>query len=394
MPPPSLMRQRILPKSLQSVGSHIPVSVHSTSGCTSHQTAPAPSVVHSRQSDSYTSVIPRGSVFQQPSVISQEPHVAVTSSSVSVSLPGSTVEERPIDLSVCKRKSLSEDKKKPPSSATSTVVQPDMNEEQNVAGLSSTSQRHRQTSQDRPSDTHNPTPEECSVTDHSGLLHRDQKISQSHNSWHLSMENLRHQEKIQASPETGNERTIPSHVASVSTANLATGNCRLGMIPSSHPVSVPGSSDGKKRFETPHDQNVDDGNVMHVSTHHGEMQYSHHPVCSAHGPIPRNSYIPVYHETVLHGHQSEGQQRTRVAGLPTAGVVASARDRYWSANKQIPPTTALTPNSHTVEGDHYQPHSRLVCGRCGQTARFMCSACHNQWYCSSDCQVGSYNFII
>lgn len=399
MLPPSLIRQRVLPKSLHSVGSHTPVSVHSTSRCTSHQTASAPTTVHSRQSDSYMSVIPRGSVLQQPSVISQEPHVAITSSSTSLSLPSSTVEECPIDLSICKRKSLSEDKKKPPSSVTSTVVQLDMNDEHNVVGLSSTSPRHHQRSQDQPSDIHNPTPEECSVTNHSGLLHRDQKISQSHVSRHVSTENLRHQQQIQASPETGNQRKIPSHVTSVSTTDLATGNYRLGMKPSIHPVTVAGSSDGKKRFETPHDQNIDNDSVMHrqhvhVSTHHGAMHYSHHPVCSALGPVPRSSYIPVYHETVLHGLQSEEQQRTRIAGLRTAGAVASDRDRYWSANKQIPPTAALTPNSHTVEGDHYQRHSRLVCGRCGQTARFMCSACHNQWYCSSDCQVGSYNFII
>lgn len=398
MPPPTLIRQHVIPKSLQ-LGSHIPVSVHSASRCTSHETAPAPTTVHSRQSDSYTSVIPRGSVLQQPSVISQEPRVAITSSSSSLSFPSSTVEECPIDLSICKRKSLSEDKNKPPSSVTSAVVQLDMNDEQNVDGLSSTSPRHHQRSQDQPSDIHNPTPEERRVTNHSGLLHRDQTISQTHVSRHVSAENLRHQEQIEASAETGNKRKIPSHVTSVSKANLATGNYRLGMKPSIHPVTVPGSSDGKKHFETPHDQNIGGDSVMHrqrvhVSAHYGAMHYSHHPVCSAHGPIPRSSYIPVHHETVLHGHQSEEQQRTHIAGHCTAGAVASDRDRHWSADKQIPPTTASTPNAHTVEGDHYQPHSRLVCGRCGQTARFMCSACHNQWYCSSDCQVGSYNFII
>ncbi|PNF33941.1 hypothetical protein B7P43_G04670 [Cryptotermes secundus] len=390
MPPPTLIRQRVLPKSAQLVGSHIPVSTHSTSRCTSHQTASVPTTVHSRQSDPYVSVIPRGSVLEQPSVISQEPHVAITSSSASLSLPSNTVEECPIDLSICKRKSLSEDKKKSPSSVTSTVVQLDMNDEQNVAGLSSSSPKHHQRTQDQPTDILNPTPEECSVTNHSGLLHRDQKISQSHVSQHVPTENLRHQEQIQAS-ETGNKRKIPSHVTSVSTANLATENYRLGMKPSIHPVTVPGSSDGKKRFETPHDQNVDDSVMhrqrVHVSTHHDTMHYSHHPVCSAHGPVPRSAYIPVYHETVFHGVQPEEQQRAHIAGLHTANVVASDRDRYWSADKQIPPTATLTPNSVTVEGDHYQRQSRLVCGRCCGTARFMCSACHNQWYCSSYCQM-------
>jgi hypothetical protein len=354
------------------------------------------------------SVIPQGSILQQPSAILQEPNVAITSSAASLSLPSSTVEECPIDLSVCKRNSLSEEMKKPPSSVTSTVGQLCVNDEQNVDGLSSISPRHHRRSQHQPLDVHNPTPEEYSVTNHSGLLHCDQKIPQSHVSQHVSAENLKHHEQIQSSPETGNKRKIPSHVTSVSTADVSTGNYRLGMKPSIHPMTVAGSLDGKKRVDTPHDQNIDDDSVMHrqtvhISAHHGAMHYSHHPVCSAHqyhthGPISHNSYIPVYDETVSRGLKSEQQQRIHKEGLHTASAAASERDRCWSANKHIPPTAALTPDqssqdSHTVEGDHYQPHSHLVCGRCGQTARFMCSACHNQWYCSSDCQVGSYHFI-
>jgi hypothetical protein len=40
-----------------------------------------------------------------------------------------------------------------------------------------------------------------------------------------------------------------------------------------------------------------------------------------------------------------------------------------------------------VAGEHSHTRSQLVCGRCKQTARFMCSACHNEWYCSSECQL-------
>jgi hypothetical protein len=217
-----------------------------------------------------------------------------------------------------------------------------------------------------------------------------------------------HQEQIQAY-ETGIKRKISSHVTSVSAANLTTGNYRLGMKPSICPMSAPGSSDEKKHFETPDDQNIDGDSVVrgqqvHVSAHHGTLHHSHHQVCSAHqyhthGPIQCNSYIPVYHETVLHGLQSEQQQRTRIEGLHTASAVASDRGKYWSASKQVSLAAAFTSDqlsqdSHTVEGHQYQEHLPLVCGRCSQTARFMCSACHNQWYCSSNCQVGSYNFII
>jgi hypothetical protein len=406
MPPPSLRQQRVLPKPPQLVGSHIPVSVHSR--YTSPQAAPALITVHSRQSDSYMSVIPRCSSLQQPSAISQEPHVAIVSSSTSLRLPSSTVEECPIDLSISKRKSLSEDKNKPSASVISTAVQLHTNNEQNVIGLSSTSPRHHQLrSQNQLSDSHNPAPKECCVTNQPGSLHRDQRMSQSHISQHISTGNSRHQQQIQASTEAGNKK-IPSHAASVSTANLTTGNCRLGMKPSIHPASVPGSSDGNKHFETPHDQNIDGNGVthrehVHVSTH-GTMHYSHHPMRSAHkyhthGSIPGNSYIPVYHEKVLHGLQSEQQQKNHIVGLHTTSAAGSDRDRYWSANKQISPAAALTPDqfsqdTHSVEGDHYRPHSHLVCGRCSQTARFMCSACHNQWYCSSDCQVGSCNLRV
>jgi hypothetical protein len=45
-----------------------------------------------------------------------------------------------------------------------------------------------------------------------------------------------------------------------------------------------------------------------------------------------------------------------------------------------------------VTGEHSHTRSQLVCGRCKQTARFMCSACHNEWYCSSECQVSSLKF--
>jgi hypothetical protein len=347
--------------------------------------------------------------LQEPSVISQEPRVAISSCSNSVRLPSSTVEDCPIDLSISKRKSLIEDKNKPPPSVTSTVVQLYMNDEQNVTGQSSTSPRNHQRSQDQPSEVLNPTPEECSVTNQSGYLHQAQKISQSRVSRHISKENLRHQEQIQVTSETGNKRKNPSHVTSVSAANLTAGNYRLGMKPSICPVSVQGSSDGKKHFETPHIQNIDGDSVVrgqqvHVSTHHGTVHHSHHQVYSTHqyhthGPIQCNPYIPVYHETVLHGLQLEQQQRTRLEGPHTASSVASDTGKFWSANKQISPTAAfisdqLSQDSHTVEGDHYQPHLPLVCGRCSQTARFMCSACHNQWYCSSNCQVGSYNFII
>jgi hypothetical protein len=67
---------------------------------------------------------------------------------------------------------------------------------------------------------------------------------------------------------------------------------------------------------------------------------------------------------------------------------------YWSANKQVPSTAALAPDrpsqdGHSVAGEHGHTRSQLVCGRCKQTARFMCSACHNEWYCSSECQVSS-----
>jgi hypothetical protein len=403
--PPSLRRQRVLTKPPHLLGSHIPVSVHPTSRCTSYQTSPTPITVHSRHSSSYRSAIPQGSELQEPSVIPQEPRVAISSSSNSLRLPSSTVEECPIDLSISKRKSLSLDKNKPPP----PVVQQYMNDEQNTTGQSSTSPRNHQRSQDQPSEVHNPTPEGCSVTNQSGYLHQDQKISQSRVSRHISKENSRHQEQIQAISETGNKRKNHSHVTSASAANITTGNYRLGMKPSICPVSVPGSSDGRRHFETPHDQNLDGDSVVHgqqihVSTHHGTVHHSHDQVCSTHqyhthGPIQCNSYIPLYHERVHHGLQSEQQQRTRIEDLHTASSAVSDRGKFWSGNKQISPTAAfisdqLSQDSHTVEGDHYQPHLRLVCGRCSQTARFMCSACHNQWYCSSNCQVGSYNFII
>jgi hypothetical protein len=86
-------------------------------------------------------------------------------------------------------------------------------------------------------------------------------------------------------------------------------------------------------------------------------------------------------------------QRHHTAKPHTASDVVSERDRYSSAIKQVLPTAASTPDqssqdAQSVEGDLCQPHLQLVCGRCKQTARFMCSACHNEWYCSSDCQVG------
>jgi hypothetical protein len=201
---------------------------------------------------------------------------------------------------------------------------------------------------------------------------------------------------------------IPSnHVASISTVNFATVNDGSGRRPNIHPTS-PGSSDRYKHLETQLDQNIDNGSVLqrqhvHVPTHHDMVHYRQHPVQTvhqyhSHRPTPSSSYIPVYHEAVLHGHKSEQQQqRNHTAEPHTASTVASERDRYCSANRRISHTAALTPaqssqDARSVEGQHYKPHSQLVCGRCNQTASFMCSACHNEWYCSSDCQVGSSSF--
>jgi hypothetical protein len=396
MPPPPSRQRRILPKPPHLPGSHIPVSVHPN--CTSLQPASATITVHSKQPSSYGSVIPQGSSVQQSSTITQEPpvlsHTAIIPPSTSNRLSNSSVEEFPIDLSVSKQKLPSKDKNKPLVSISSTVLPLYQHNEQS----SNSASYHQDRSQNQPSVVHHPNEEEHNTADHSGILYHDHRMPESNISQHISTENSRLEQQFPASAQTCNKIMIPSHVASISTVNFATVNDGLRRRPNIHSTSR-GSSDRYKHLEIQLDQNVDSGSVLQRQhAHRDVMHYDHHSMQNVHQyhthrPTPSSSYIAVRHEAVLHGHRSEQPWKNHTLEPETTNTVASEKERHCSANRRVSHTAALTPdqlsqNAHSLEDEYYQPRSQLVCGRCKKTASFMCSACHNEWYCSSECQVG------
>jgi len=397
MPPPP-RRHNILPKPPESGGSQIPLPVLSKR--TSPQATSDPITVRSAESPSDVSVISQFRSVQQSSVITQEPH-AVTSST-SNRLLSSTVEECPIDLSVGKQKSEAEGKNKPPVSVTSVVMPLCQHNEQNNHGQRLTSPRHHQGSSEiQPSVVRNLSSEEHNVTDNTGILHHSYTIPHSHTSQLQSVKNSGQQQQLQTSIQMGSKVRDPPNAASVSTADNSTGKDELGRQHDGHRTSVPECSNRQKRFEILRDQNVDGGGVLHrrhlpIPEHHEMARFSQHSVHQyhTHRLIPSSSHVPAYHKTVVPGLQSEQQRGNQTAELHTASAVPSRRDMYWSANKQVPSTATVAPDrlsqdGHSVAGEHGHTRSQLVCGRCKQTARFMCSACHNEWYCSSECQVSS-----
>jgi len=343
---------------------------------------------------------------QQSSVITQEPHAVISSAS---NRPhSSTVEECPIDLSIGKQKSEAEGKNKPSVSVTSVVLPLCNLNEQNNKGQRSTSPRHQQGSSEiQPSVVHNLSSEEQNVTDNTGILHHNYRMPRSHTSQLQSVKNSGHQQQLQTSIQVGSKVRDPPNAASVSTADNSTGKDELGRQRDGqgrqhdgHRMSVPECSSRLKRFEILRDQNVGGGVLhrrhVHVPENHEMPHFSQHsvPQYHTHRLIPSSSHVPAYQKTVVHGLQSEQQQGNQTAELHTASAVSSRRDTYWSANKQVSstPVVALDRPSQdacSVAGEHSHTRSQLVCGRCKQTARFMCSACHNEWYCSSECQVSS-----
>ena len=395
MPPPP-QRQNILPKPPESGGSHMPVPV--LSKCTSPQATPDPITVHSVESPSDVSIITQFRSVQQSSVATQEPHAVI--SSTSNRLRSSTVEECPIDLSIGKQKSEDEGKNKQLISGTSIVLPLCQHIEQNSHGQHSTSPRHHQgRSEIQPSVVHNLSSEEHNVTDNTGILHHNYRMPHSHTSQLQSAKNSGHQQQLQTALQMGSKVRDPVLTASVSTAGNSTGKDGLGRQHDGHRMSEPESSHRHKRFEILRDRNVDSGSVLHrrhvqVPEHHEMPHYSQHSVHQyhTHTLMPSSSHVPAYHKTVVHGLQSEQQQGNHTAELHTASAVSSRRDMYWSANKQVSSTAAVAPDQPSQDacslaGEHSHTRSQLVCGRCNQAARFMCSACHNEWYCSSECQV-------
>ena len=403
MPPPP-RRQNILPKPPESGSSQIPLPV--LSKCTSPEATPDPITVHSVESPSDVSVISEFRSVQQSSVITQEPHAVI--SSTSNRLHSSTVEERPIDLSIGKQKSEAEGKNKPSVSVTSVVLPLCQHNEQNNHGQRSTSPRHHQGSSEiQPSVVRNLSSEGHNVTDNTGILHHNYRMPHSHTSQLQSVKNSGHQQQLQTSVQVGSKVRNPPNAESVSTADNSTGKDDLGRQRDGqgrqrdgHRTSIPECSTRQKRFEILRDQNVDGGGVLHrrnvhVPEHHEMAHFSQHSVHQyhTHRLIPSSSHVPAYHKTV------EQQQGNQTAELHTASAVSSRRDMYWSANKQVSSTAAVAPDrpsqdARSVTGEHSHTRSQLVCGRCKQTARFMCSACHNEWYCSSECQVSSLKFQI
>ena len=404
MPPPP-RRQSILPKPPESGGSQISLPV--LSKCTSPQATPDPITVRSVESPNDVSVISQFKSVQQSSVMTQEPHAVI--SSTSNRQHSSTVEECPIDLSIGKQKPEAEGKNKPSASVTSVVLPLCQHNEQNNHGQRSTSPRHHQGSSEiQPSVVRNLSSEEQNVTDNTGILHHNYRMPHSHTSQLQSVKNSGHQQQLQTSIQVGSKVRDPPNAASVSTADNSTRKDELGRQQDGqgrqhdgHRTSVPECSNRQKRFEILRDQNVDGGGVLHrrhvhVPEHHEMGHFPQHNVHQyhTHRLIPRSSHVPAYHKTVVHGLQSEQQQGNQTAELHTASAVSSRRETYWSANKQVSSTAAVAPDQPSqdacsVAGEHSHTRSQLVCGRCNQTARFMCSACHNEWYCSSVCQVSS-----
>ena len=404
MPPPP-RRQNILPKPPESGGSQIPLPV--LSKCTSPQATPDPISVRSVESPSDVSVISQFKSVQQSSVITQEPHAVISSTS---NRPhSSTVEECPIDLSVGKQKSEAEGKNKPSVSVTSVVLPLCQRNEQNNHSQRSTSPRHHQDSTEiKPSVVHNLSSEEQNVTDNAGILHLNYRMSRSHTSQLQSVKNSGHQQQLQTSIQVGSKVRDPPNAGSVSTADNSTGKDELGRQQNGqgrqhdgHRTSVPECSSRQKRFEILRDQNVDGGGALHrrhvhIPEHLEMPHFSQHSVhqYNTHRLIPSSSHAPAYQKTVVHGLQSEQQQGNQTAELHTASAVSSRRDTYWSANKQVSSIAVVAPDrpsqdACSVAGENGHTRSQLVCGHCKQTARFMCSACHNEWYCSSECQVSS-----
>lgn len=401
MPPPP-RRQNILPKPTESGSSQIPLPV--LSRCTSPQATPDPITVRSVESPSDVSVISQFKSVQQSSVITQEPHAIV--SSMSNRPHSSSVEECPIDLSVCKQKSEAEGKNKPSGSVTSVVLPLCQHNEQNNHSQHSTSPRHHQGSSEiQPSVVRNLSSEEKNVTDNSGILHHNYRMPRSHTSQLQSVKNSGHQQQLQTSIQVGSKVRDPPNAASVSTADNSTGKDELGRQQDGqgrqhdgHRTSLPECSSRQKRFEILRDQNVGGGVLhrrhVHVPEHHEVPHFSQHSVHQyhTHRLIPSSSHASAYQKTVVHGLQSEQQQGNQTAELHTASAVSSRRETYWPANKQVSSTAVVAPDrpsqdACSVAGEHSHTRSQLVCGRCKQTARFMCSACHNEWYCSSECQV-------
>jgi hypothetical protein len=337
---------------------------------------------------------------QQSSVITQEPHVNNTSTSNR--LHSSTVEEYPIDLSIGKQKSVVEDKNKPSVCVTAVVPPPCQRNEQNNPAQRSTSPEHHQgRSQVQASVVHNPSSEEHNVMNNSSILCHNYRMPHSHTSQLQSPKNSGDQQQLQTSMQTDSKGRYPLLAALVSTADNSAGRGGLGRRRYRHRVSVGEHANRQKHFETPRDQNVDGDSVLHrkhvhIPTHHEMAHYSQHDVhqYNTHTHIPSSSYIPSHHKTVVHGLQSEQQQRNHTADIHTVSAVSSRRDMYWSANKQVSSTMAIAPDrpaqdARSMAGEHSFTRSQLVCGYCNQTAKFMCSACHNEWYCSTECQVSS-----
>jgi len=402
VPPPS-RRQNILPKPPESGSSQIPLPV------LSKRTSPPPDpiTVHSVESPSDVTVISQFRSVQQSPVITQEPHAVISSTSNRVH--SRSVEECPIDLSIGKQKSESEGKNKPSVSVTSVVLPLCQHNELNNHGQRSTSPRHHQgSSKIQPSVVRNLSSEEHNVIDNTGILHHNYRVPHSHTSQLQPVKNSGHQQQLQTSIQVGSKVKDPPNATSVSTADNSTGKDELGRQRDGqgrqrdgHRTSVPECSNKQKRFEILRDQNVDGGGGLHrrhvhVPEHHEMAHFSQDSVHQyhTHRLIPSSSHVPAYHKTVVHGLQSEQQQGNETAESHTASAVSSRRDAYWSANKQVSSPVAVAPDqpsqdARSVAGEHSHACSQLVCGFCKQTARFMCSACHNEWYCSLDCQVSS-----
>lgn len=354
------------------------------------------------------SVISQFRSAQQSSVVTQEPHAVI--SSTSDRLHSSTVEECPIDLSIGKQKPEAEGKKKPSVSVTSVVLPLCQHNEQNNHGQRSTSPRpHQGSSEIQPAVVCNLSSEERNVTDNTGILHHNYRMPHSHTSQLQSVKNSGHQQQLQASIQVGSKVRDPPSAASVSTADNSTRKDELGRQHDgqgtqrdAHRTSVPECSSRQKRFEILRDQNVDDGGgalrrrLVHIPEHHEMAHFSQPGVHQyhTHRLIPSSTHVPAYPKTVVHGLQSEQQQGNQTAELHTASAVSSRRETYWSSNKQVSSTAAVAPDrpsqdARSVAGEHSHTRLQLVCGRCKQTARFMCSACRNEWYCSTSCQVSS-----
>jgi hypothetical protein len=87
---------------------------------------------------------------------------------------------------------------------------------------------------------------------------------------------------------------------------------------------------------------------------------------------------------VVHGLRSGQQQRNHTSEIHTASAVLSRKERCLLDEMQAS-TTTVAPHQPSQDADS----QLLLCGHCRQIARFTCAACHNEWYCSGECQVSS-----